>query len=155
MSIAKNKKAYHNYKISDEFEAGLVLSGPEVKAVKKGSVDLKGSYVVVNKFSEAEIINLFIAPYKPARSMQKDYQPNTPRKLLLTKKEIRFFIGKQKEPGVSLIPLEVYLKNRLVKIKIGIGKGKKKFDNKSIKKLNFKQIKKGTEINSVPFEKRL
>jgi SsrA-binding protein len=140
--ISKNKKAYFDYKISDEFEAGLVLSGPEVKSVKKGSIDLKGSYIEINKKEEAEIVNLFIAPYKPARSVQKDYNPNSPRKLLLTKKEIRFLIGKSKEKGISIIPLEIFLKNRLIKIKIGVGKGKKKFDKREdIKKKDFDRRK--------------
>ena len=76
MQIIQNKKAYYDYKISDTFEAGLMLSGPEVKSVKKSSVDLKGSYISVNENMEAYLINAYIAPYKPARIMQKKYNPH-------------------------------------------------------------------------------
>lgn len=140
MTIANNKQAYHNYEISETIVAGLVLNGPEVKSVKKGQIDLKGAYVEVDANGEAWLTNAYIAFYKPARLAQKNYNPNAPRKLLLTKKEIRFLIGKQKEKGFSVVPLEIYLKNNFIKIKIGIGRGKKKFDKReSIKKREFER----------------
>ncbi|PIP29525.1 SsrA-binding protein, partial [Candidatus Kuenenbacteria bacterium CG23_combo_of_CG06-09_8_20_14_all_36_9] len=135
-------QAHHNYEITDTFEAGMVLSGPEVKSIKKGQMDLKGAYASVDANSEVWLVNAYIASYKPARLAQKNYNPNQPRKLLLTKKEIRFLIGKQKEKGFSIIPLEVYLKNSFIKIKIGIGRGKKKYDKReALKKRDFERKK--------------
>jgi len=142
MIIVNNKQAYFDYEITDKFDAGIVLSGPEVKSVKKGQVDVKGAYVSIDGSSEAWLTNCYIALYKPAKKSQQNYDPNMPRKLLLTKKELRFLIGKQKEKGFSIIPLEIFLKNNLIKIKIGIGRGKKKFDKReSIKKRDFERRK--------------
>ena len=141
--IYRNKSAFHNYQISDTLEAGLVLSGPEVKSAKKGQIDLKGSYIQVDENSEAWLINSYIAPYKPASTAQKNYNPHQNRKLLLTKKELKTLIGKQKEKGTAIVPLEIFLKNRFVKIKIGIGTGKKKYDKReAIKKRDFEKRKK-------------
>ncbi len=142
MLITANKKAYHDYAISDTFEAGLVLSGPEVKSAKAGQIDLRGAYVSLDANGEAWLINSYMAPYKPARIIQRNYNPHQNRKLLLTKKELNFLIGKQNEKGVSIVPLEVYLKNRLIKLKIGLGKGKKKYDKReAIKKRDFERRK--------------
>lgn len=142
MSITENKKARHNFKILDTFEAGLVLSGPEVKSIKKGSIDLKGSYIEIDKNSQAWLINSYVAPYRPAKSAQIKYNPHQPRKLLLTKKEIRSLIGKQNEKGISIVPLKVFIKNRFIKIEIGLGKGKKKYDKREdIKKKDFERRK--------------
>ncbi|HPI67036.1 MAG TPA: SsrA-binding protein SmpB [bacterium] len=142
MSLAENKKARLEYEILETFEAGLILSGPEVKAVRKGQVDLKGSYAEVNANGEAYLINCYIAPYKPASLLQKNYSPNQLRKLLLTKKELRFLMGKQKEKGLAIIPLEIFLKNNYLKVKIAVARGKKKFDKReSIKKREFERRK--------------
>ncbi len=142
MTIINNKQASFDYEITDKFDAGIVLSGPEVKSVKKGQVDLKGAYVSIDGSGEAWLTNCYIALYKPAKTVQKDYNPNQPRKLLLTKKEINFLIGRQKEKGFSIIPLEIFLKNSFIKIKIGIGRGKKKYDKReSIKKRDFERRK--------------
>ncbi len=142
MPITENKKAYHNYKISDTLEAGLVLSGPEVKSVKKGQINLKGSYISLDGRGEAWLVNAYVAPYKPAKTVQKNYNPHQARKLLLKKKELSFLIGKQKEKGTTLIPLKVYLKNRLIKLEIGIAHGKKKYDKREeIKKRDFTKRK--------------
>ncbi len=142
MAITTNKPVYHNYTISKIFEAGFVLSGPEVKSIKKGQLDLKGSYISIDNNSEAWLVNAYIVPYKPAKSAQQKYNPHQNRKLLLTKKELRYLIGKQKEKGTTLVPLEVYLKNRLIKIKIGVGMGKKKYDKReAIKKRDFERRK--------------
>ena len=140
MQIIQNKKAYYNYKISDTFEAGLILSGPEVKAVKKGSLDFKGSYVIIDNNLEAWLTNFYIAPYKSAGAFQKNYNSRQPRKLLLNKKQLRFLIGKQK--GSIIVPLQVYTKNNLIKLEIGIGTGKKKYDKREdIKKRDFERRK--------------
>lgn len=142
MIIINNKQAYFEYEITDKMDVGWLLSGPEVKSVKRGQIDLKGSYVFVDGSSQVWLTNCYIAPYKPAKNIQKDYKPNQPRKLLLTKKEINFLLGKQKEKNFSVIPLEVYLKNNLIKIKIGVGRGKKKFDKReAIKKREFERRK--------------
>jgi len=142
MSLVENKKARLDYEVLDALEAGLVLSGSEVKATRKGQADLKGSYIEVNPAGEAYLINCYIAPYKPASFSQKSYSPNQPRKLLLTKKELRFLVGKQKEKGLTIIPLEIFLKNNYLKIKIAVARGKKKFDKReSIKKKEFERRK--------------
>ena len=85
MEIVKNKRTYHDYKISETFEAGLVLSGPEVKSIKKGSISLKGAYISIDQNMEAYLVNAHIAAYKPAKTHQKEYNPEQPRKLLLNK----------------------------------------------------------------------
>lgn len=142
MVIIKNKLAYFNYKISKTFEAGLVLSGPEVKSVKKAQIDLKGSYITIDENMEAWLVNSYIAPYKPAKSAQKDYNPHQNRKLLLNKKELKFLAGKSTEAGVSIVPLQVILKNRMIKLEIGVGTGKKKHDKREdIKKRDFDRNK--------------
>jgi SsrA-binding protein len=142
MIISENRRAYHDYQILEIFEAGLVLSGPEVKSAKSGQVDLKGSYVTVDSRGEAWLVNAYLAPYKPARLSLKSYQPHQVRKLLLTRKELNYLIGKQKERGVSLIPLKIFLRNRLVKLEIGVGVGKKKYDKREqIKKREFERRK--------------
>lgn len=140
--ITKNRSAYHNYTILDTYEAGIILSGPEVKSIKKGQIDLKGSYVSVDNNGEAWLVNSYIAAYKPAQTIQRNYNPNQNRKLLLKKKELRLFTGKQKEKGITIIPLSVYLKNHLIKLEIGVAKGKKKYDKREeIKKRDFERRK--------------
>ncbi len=132
--IAKNRKAFYNYKILDKLEAGIVLSGPEVKAIKTGNVSLKGSYVNINKKNEPYIINLHIGPYKPA-NQGKEYNPTKPRKLLLKRKQINSLIGKIKQKGISVIPLKIYSKSGIIKLEIGVAKGKRKKDKRqTIKK---------------------
>jgi SsrA-binding protein len=143
MEITKNKRAYHDYKISDTFEAGLVLSGPEVKSIKKGSVNLKGAYISLDQNMEAYLVNTHVAAYKPAKTHQKDYDPHQPRKLLLNKKQISSLVGKQREKNISILPLRIYIKNRLIKLEIGIGTGKKKYDKREdVKKRDFERRKK-------------
>jgi len=128
--ILINKKALHNYKPIEIFEAGLVLSGPEVKSIKDNRTDLKGAYVSVNLKDGPMIVNFYIAPYPPAKREQAEYNPLRSRKLLLNKKEINYLIGKQQERGLTIMPLKVYTKNTLIKVEIGICRGKKKFDKR-------------------------
>jgi SsrA-binding protein len=113
----------------DTIEAGIVLSGSEVKSVKEGKIQLKGSYVSIQD-NEAWLVNAHISPYKPGVS----FDPEQPRKLLLKKKEINYLIGKSKEKGLTLIPTEVYLKKNLVKVSVTVARGKKEFDKREIKK---------------------
>ena len=128
--IAKNKFAYFDYHILEEFEAGIVLTGPEVKSVKLGQVNLKGSYVSLRN-NKPWLINAHISPYQRAIGSQKNYEPVHDRPLLLKKAEIRRLIGKLKSQGLTLIPLSVYTIRRLIKIRLGLAKGKKKYDKRA------------------------
>lgn len=131
--LAKNKEAYFNYSIQEEIEAGIVLYGHEVKSVKHGDVSLKGAHVII-KGEEAFLVNAHISPYKHAGEI-KGYEPTRSRKLLLKRKQISGLIGKAKEQGMAVVPLEFKSARGLVKVKLGIGRGKKKYDKReSIKK---------------------
>ena len=124
--FADNRRARFDYDIKDTFNAGLVLSGPEVKSVKGGNVSLTGAYVSVSQ-TGASLINCHIGPYKYA--MQVKYEPTQSRKLLLNKSEINQLLGKEK--GLTIIPLEIFQGHRgLIKIKVGLGKARKKTDKR-------------------------
>ncbi|PIZ58539.1 SsrA-binding protein [bacterium (Candidatus Torokbacteria) CG_4_10_14_0_2_um_filter_35_8] len=127
-ALATNRRARYDYKILEEIEAGIVLSGQEVKSVKKGHISLKGSFVTL-KGAEVFLTNAHISPYEFSGEV-KEYNPERPRKLLLHKKEIARIIGKKKEQGLTLIPLKIYTKHRKIKVLIGIARGKKKFDKR-------------------------
>jgi len=122
--IAKNKRAYYDYRILDKFEAGIVLSGSEIKSIRQGRVSLKGSYVKIIE-EEIFLIGTYISPYQKA-----NIDPVRTRKLLLNKGEIKKLIGKTKTKGYSLIPLKLYLKKNLAKLEIALVKGKKKYDRR-------------------------
>ena len=128
--IAKNKKALYNYEILDTMEAGIILTGPEVKSIKNGRINLTGSYVMVDNKNNVYLLNAHVAPYPPAFQVQQDYNPTQSRKLLLKKKEIQEIIGKIHVVGLSAIPLKVYTKGSIIKIEIAIAKGKKKYDKR-------------------------
>lgn len=128
--LAKNKKAYFNYQILETYIAGIVLEGSEVKSVKAGQINLSDSYATIDQNQEIWLINCHIPLYKYAQI--KDYNPIRSRKLLLTKKEISSLLGKLKIKGLTLLPLEVFLERGLVKIKLGLGKGKKLYDKRKI-----------------------
>jgi SsrA-binding protein len=131
--LAKNKQAYFDYNIEDHLEAGIALTGQEVKSVKKGDVSLKGAHVTIHG-NEAFLINAHISPYKYAGDLV-GYDPTRSRKLLLNRHEISGLIGKYKEQGMAVVPLEFFTKHGLVKVQIGIGRGKKKHDKReTIKK---------------------
>ena len=127
-----NKKAYFNYFVEDEIEAGIVLRGTEIKSVRNSSVNIKDSYIRI-KNDEAFIINMYIAKYENSSVFNHDeYQE---RKLLLHKKEIKKLKDKITVEGYTLIPLRIYLKNNRAKVTIGVCKGKKNYDKReSIKK---------------------
>ncbi len=139
-TIAKNKKALYNYEILDTFEAGIILTGPEVKSIKNGRINLVGSYVMADSKNNVYLINAHVDPYPPAFQVQQDYEPTQSRKLLFRKKEIQEIISKTHIIGLSAIPLKVYTKGSIIKIEIAIARGKKKYDkrqsikNKDIKK---------------------
>ena len=138
MSYAINKKAKFDYDILEVYEAGLVLLGHEVKSIKQGHISLKGAFVVIKstakKLPELYLINAHVSLYKQAGKV-KGYDPERSRKLLLKKSEIKHLIGKKQEQGLTLVPLELYNRKGYIKLKFGIGKGKKKADKReSIKK---------------------
>ena len=127
-----NKKAYFNYFITQEIEAGIVLVGTEIKSVKKGSVNITDSYVRIKK-NEAYIINMFIDIFDEGSIF--NHEPTRERKLLLHKKEIKRLLELTSREGQTLIPLKMYLKNGKAKVLIGVAKGKKLYDKReTIKK---------------------
>lgn len=128
----KNKKAYFNYFIKSEIEAGIVLKGTEIKSVKKGSINITDSYVRIKEM-QAYIINMFIEKYDNASIF--NHEEVRERKLLLHKKEIKKLLLEVKQNGFTLIPLKVYLKGGKAKVLIGVAKGKKLYDKReTIKK---------------------
>ena len=130
--IATNKKARFDYEILETYEAGIVLTGPEVKSVKAGQISIKEAFATV-KGEEVFLTNAHISPYKQAAGIE--HEPTRSRKLLLKKSEISSLIGKSKTQGLTLIPTKIYLKRGFVKVEIGLGKGKKTKDKReSIKR---------------------
>lgn len=125
--IAKNPTAFHNYNIEDKLETGIVLSGTEIKSIRNGKVNLKDSYAII-KNGEVFVMGLHISPYENGNIFNKD--PLRTRKLLLNKKEINKLFGLIKQKGYSLVPISMYFKGSLVKLELGIGKGKKLYDKR-------------------------
>lgn len=125
--IAKNPTAYHNYNIEDKTEVGIVLTGTEIKSIRAGKVNLKDSYANINN-GECFVYSMHISPYEHGNIYNKD--PLRDRKLLLNKREINKLYGKIKQDGYSLIPISLYFKGSLVKLELGIGKGKKLYDKR-------------------------
>lgn len=131
-SITKNKYALHDYEVLEKVGAGIVLSGAEVKSVRNGTINLKGSYVTIHN-GEVFLTNAHIGPYKQA-GPKKDYDPYRSRKLLLQKKEIARMIGKLKEKGLTAVPLSVYTSRSRIKVDIGIARGKRQFEKRELLK---------------------
>ena len=125
--IAKNPTAYHNYSIENTLEAGIVLSGTEIKSIRNGKINLKDTYVNI-KNAEVFVYGMHISPYEFGNIYNKD--PLRTRKLLLNRREINKLIGMINQKGVSLVPISMYFKGNKVKLEIGIGKGKKLFDKR-------------------------
>lgn len=136
----KNKKANFDYFIEDTYEAGIVLKGTEIKAIRKGSCNLKDTYARV-KNNEIYVINMFIAPYEQGNRFNHDERRE--RKLLLHKKEIIKIKQKIEKEGYSLVPIKLYLKNGRAKVLIGVAKGKKAYDKRQ--SLKEKDIKRDLE----------
>ncbi len=128
MSLITNKKAHFDYEITENYTAGIELFGFEVKSVRKGQGSLEGSYVTI-RGGEALLINGFIPPFQE-KNAPTDYNPRRNRKLLLTKKEIRELATIEKTKGLTIVPISVYNKGRVLKIDLGVGKGKKKHDKR-------------------------
>lgn len=125
--IANNKKAFHDYFILEKFEAGIVLTGTEIKSVRQGAVNLKDSWVSV-KEGEAFVLGMHISPYEKGNIFNKD--PLRVRKLLLHKREIHKLIGQVTQDGLSIVPLSLYLKGSRAKMEIAVVKGKKLYDKR-------------------------
>ena len=125
--IANNNKAYHDYFILDTYETGISLAGTEVKSLRMGKCSIKESFVRIEN-GEVFIYGMHISPYEKGNIFNKD--PLRPRKLLLHKYEINKLLGKTKEKGIAIVPLKVYFKGSLVKVEIGLAKGKKLYDKR-------------------------
>lgn len=125
--IATNPVAKHNYTINDTLEAGIVLTGTEIKSIRNGKVNLKDSYASI-KNGEAYIYSMHISPYEHGNIFNKD--PLRDRKLLLNKREINKLVGLIKQQGYTLVPMSLYFSGNFVKVELGIGKGKKLYDKR-------------------------
>ena len=135
-----NRKARYNYFIDKEIECGISLAGTEVKSIRKGSVDISDSFVLI-KNQEAEIINMYIAPYENGNRYNKNERRT--RKLLLHKEEIKKLENKIKEKNYTLVPLKVYFKNNKVKVLVGLARGKKLYDKReTIKQRDLERLNK-------------
>ncbi|MCR5214852.1 MAG: SsrA-binding protein SmpB [Eubacterium sp.] len=131
--IANNKKAFHDYFIEEVYEAGIVLVGTEVKSLRQGKCSIKESYISVEN-GQVIIHKMHINPYEKGNIFNKD--PLRDRKLLLHKSEINKLIGRTKDKGYTIVPLKVYFSNSLVKLEIGLAKGKKLYDKRETLKKN-------------------
>mgnify|MGYP003312967743 CR=1 FL=1 len=125
--IAENRKAYHDYFIEERFEAGVALSGTEVKSLRAGKVNLKDSYVQV-KDGEMWLIGVHISPYEQGNRFNHDAMRD--RKLLLHKREIMRLLGYIQQKGLTLVPTELYFSNGRVKVELGVARGKKLYDKR-------------------------
>ena len=126
--IANNKKAFHDYFIEDKYEAGIVLHGTEVKSLRMGKCSIKESFVRITN-DEVMIYGMHISPYEKGNIFNKD--PLRERKLLMHRYEINKLKGKIQEKGYTLVPLQVYFKGSLVKVEIGLARGKKLYDKRA------------------------
>ena len=132
MSIVENKKAFHDYFIEERYEAGMVLEGWEVKAIREGRAQIKEAYVVL-KHEEPFVIGMHVSPL-PTASTHIKPDPTRTRKLLLNAEEIRKLIGKVEQRGYTLVPIDLHYSKGRVKLQIGLAKGKKQFDKRETEK---------------------
>lgn len=145
--ISTNRKAFHEYHIFDKFNAGMVLTGTEIKSIRKGAINLKDSFVKVDDF-EVFLYNCHISPYEQGN--RYNHEEKRTRKLLLNKKEIEKLVGKIKKDGYAIVPLEVYLENGWAKIEIALAKGKKLYDKRDdlAKKAQSRDIERAVKSRS-------
>jgi SsrA-binding protein len=125
--VAVNRRAYHDYFIDDKLEAGIMLTGTEVKSVRNGRTNLRDGFVRIDG-NEAWLENVHISPYEQANLM--NHEPMRPRKLLLHRKEISSLVGKVRQKGYTLIPLRVYFSRNHAKVEVGLARGKKQYDKR-------------------------
>ncbi len=128
--FAKHRRAYFDYEILETFQAGIVLLGHEVKSVKTGHINIEGSFVTVHQ-GKLELLNAHIPAY-PFAKISGGYDPYRSRPLLLTKREISGILGKLSQKGLTMIPIKVYEKKRLIKVEIGLAKARKKEDKREV-----------------------
>jgi SsrA-binding protein len=126
-TITTNRKAYHNYNVQESMEAGIALTGTEIKSIREGRANLADAYVRPEK-GELWLLNAHIARYEAGSYMS--HEPTRPRKLLLHRKEIAMLTGKVAERGLTLVPLRIYLKDSLAKVEVALAKGKKLYDKR-------------------------
>ncbi|MGA8942740.1 MAG: SsrA-binding protein SmpB [Thermoactinomyces sp.] len=126
--IAKNRKAFHDYEIEDQFEAGIVLTGTEIKSIRKGSVNLRDAYARIDR-GEIFLLGLHISPFEQGNRFNVD--PTRTRKLLMHRKEIDKLAGLIKTKGLTLIPLDIHLRNGFAKVQLGLARGKKLYDKRA------------------------
>ncbi|MBR5360924.1 MAG: SsrA-binding protein SmpB [Lachnospiraceae bacterium] len=125
--IANNKKAYHDYFVDEKYETGLVLHGTEVKSIRMGHCSIKEAFVRIEN-EEVWVYGMHVSPYEKGNIFNKD--PERPKKLLMHKSEIRKLLGKVKEKGYTLVPLQVYFSDGKAKLEIGLCRGKKLYDKR-------------------------
>lgn len=131
--LTENRKAYFNYEIIEKFEAGIELKGFEVKAIKTGRASLTGAFATIHD-GQIFLTNFQVQPYQ-TKNTPPDYEPTRSRRLLLNKKEIAYLIGKMQSERLTLVPLKLYTKGNLVKVELGLARGKKQFEKReTIKK---------------------
>jgi len=130
-SIARNRRARHDYQILDTWEAGIVLTGSEVKSLRNGKANISDAYGIVTA-GEVHLLNLHISPYEQASYF--NHVPTRTRKLLLHRREIKKMIGAVERQGLTLVPLELYFKRGKVKVVLGLGRGKKLYDKRADEK---------------------
>ncbi len=128
-TITTNRKAYHNYHIGENLEAGIVLTGTEIKSIREGRVNLVNAYVKPER-GELWLLNAHIARYDPGS--YSSHEPTRPRKLLLHRKEIADLTSKVSEKGLTLVPLRLYIKDSIAKVEVALAKGKKLYDKREV-----------------------
>lgn len=128
--VAINRKAYHEYFIEEQYEAGIVLSGTEIKAIRAAQVSLREGYVMARD-GELWLMGVHIAPYEQA-GVRQAIDPTQPRKLLMHRREINKLLGVVQEKGYTIVPLRIYLRNRRAKVEIALVKGKKQYDKRAV-----------------------
>lgn len=132
MALIEHKKARLNYEILEEFEAGLELLGTEVKSLRAGQGKLEGSHAIV-RGGEAYVVGMHIPPYQP-KNTDKDYDPDRSRRLLLSKKEIMALQGYESQKGLTIVPLRVYNKGKVLKLLVAAARGRKAYDKRAVLK---------------------
>lgn len=132
MALVEHKKARFDYEILEEFEAGLELLGGEVKSLRAGQGKLEGAHIIV-RGGEAYLVGAHIPPYQPA-NIKEEYDPNRNRKLLLTKKEIATLLDYEGQKGLTVVPLKVYNKGKVLKLLLGAARGRKAYDKRAVLK---------------------
>ena len=126
-TVATNRKAYHDYHIQDSIEAGITLTGTEIKSIRTGRINLRDAFVRPAK-DELWLLNAHIARYEPGSYLS--HEPTRPRKLLLHRKQIDNLISKVQEKGFTLVPLKLYIKNDIAKVEVALAKGKRQYDKR-------------------------